>query len=176
MAGLNVSKWQAARRKTFYDATMQFFLRMIRTALDEAKAVKDVACPYAGGWYADGSPMEAMLGNKLFRKADWQSWDDAVMARAWISRETPDRHIDRCGYILSFEHCCQVLGLDADYEMTWMLREIDGIADFDTDEVHARVEFLTSNPPDEVEEELFESFRCVPALDQGSLFASLAAA
>lgn len=145
MAGLNVSKWQAARRKTFYDPTLQFFLRMIRTALDEAKTA----------------------GVKMN--------DDAIMARAWIARETPNRHADRCGYILSFQHCCEALGLNADYEMTWMLREIDALADFDTDEVHARVEYLTQNPPDEVEEELFESFRCVPALDQGSLFGMIAA-
>lgn len=163
MAGLNVSKWQAARRKKFYDPTMQFFLRLIRTALDEAKAVKGVPCPYWDG-------MAEQAANALF-----ESWDSAVMARDWIARETPDRHKDECGYLLSFEHCCEVLGLDADYEATWMLREIDECADFDTKEVHARVQFLAENPPDEVEEELFGGMRVVAAVDQGCLFGEVAA-
>lgn len=83
------------------------------------------------------------------------------MARRWISRETPDRHEDPCGSLLSFEHCCELLSLNSDYEATWMLREIDECADFDTEEVHARVEFLTDNPSDDVEEEIFEGFRIV---------------
>lgn len=170
MAGLNVSKWQAARRKTFYDPAMQFFLRMIRTALDEAKAIKGVINPYAA-FAAAGIP-----------QSDWrtdcpdaQSWDDAIMARDWISRQVPDRHADQCGYLLSFEHCCEVLGLDANYEATWMLREIDECADFDTDEVHARIQFLIKNPPDDVEEELFEGFRIVAKVDQMSMFGGMAA-
>ncbi|QNI37502.1 hypothetical protein [Edaphobacter albus] len=175
MAGLNVSKWQAARRKQFYDPAMQFFLRMIRTALDEAKAVKGVACPYVGGWYANGSPMEFAVANKVFKLSDWQSWDDAIMARHWIARETPDRHLDPCGYLLSFEHCCELLSLNPDYEATWMLREIDECADFDTEEVHTRIEFLTNNPPDDVEEELFEGFRVVAKVDQMSMFGGMAA-
>ncbi len=175
MAGLAVSKWQAARRKAFYDPAMQFFLRMIRTALDEAKAVNGVPCPYLVGWDATGEPCYMGHEAGALSPAKWQSWDDAVMARAWIARETPDRHGDECGYILSFEHCCEVLGLDADHEATWMLREIDECADFDTEEVHARVQWLTENPPDEVEEELFEGMRVVPKLDQGSLFGEMAA-
>ena len=162
MAGLNVSKWQAARRKTFYDPAMQFFLRMIRTALDEAKAVKGVPCPYAAlGVACTLSVME--------------SWDSAIMARHWIARETPDPHEDPCGYLLSFEHCCNVLGLNADYEATWMLRQIDECAEYDEEEVHARVEFLTQNPPDDVEEEIFEGFRIVAKVDQMSMFGKVAA-
>ena len=155
MAGLNVSKWQAARRKAFYDPTLQYYLRQIRTAYDEAMAVGELKPPFPAPWpsYTPG-----------------EAWDSAIMARAWIARETPDRLRDREGYILSFQHACEVLGLDADVEATWMLRAIDDAADFDTDEVHARVQYLTDNPPDEVEEPLFESYRVVPALDQCSMF------
>lgn len=46
-----------------------------------------------------------------------------------------------------------------------MLREIDERADFDTEEVHARIEFLTNNPPDDVEGEIFEGFRIVAKVD-----------
>ena len=98
------------------------------------------------------------------------------MARAWIARATPDRPGDECGYLLSFEHCCEVLGLNADNEATWMLRAIDECADFDTEEVHARVQWLTDNPPDEVEEELFEGLRVVPKIDQMSMFGGIEAA
>jgi hypothetical protein len=42
-----------------------------------------------------------------------------------------------------------------------MLREIDECADLDTDEEHTRVDYLTNNPPDGVEEPLFEAFRVV---------------
>jgi hypothetical protein len=42
-----------------------------------------------------------------------------------------------------------------------MLREIDGCADFDTEEVHARIEFLTNNSPDSAdEEEIFGLQNC----------------
>ncbi len=138
---MNTSKWQAARPEISYSPVQQFYLRMIRTAFDEAKT------------------------------AATEMSDEAIMARAWIARETPDPHMDREGYLLSFAHCCDVLWLNADHEMTWMLREIDACADFDTDEVYARLDELTENPPDEVEEELFEAVRVVPALDQGSMFA-----
>jgi hypothetical protein len=141
----------------------QFYLRMIRTALDEAKAVKGVACPYVSmPWGVE--VVECIA----------ESWDSAIMARAWIARETPDRHADREGFLLSFEHACEVLGLNSDYEATWMLREIDECADFDTEEVHARVEWLNANPPDDVDEPMFEAFRVVPVLDQGSLFGEAA--
>lgn len=56
-----------------------------------------------------------------------------------------------------------------------MLREIDECADFDTEEVHARIEFLTNNPPDDVKEELFQGFRIVPKVDQMSMFGEVAA-
>jgi len=168
MAGLNVSKWQAARRGAFYAPAMQFYLRMIRTAFDEARIVKGVKCPYVDD---GGVGAEPLARAEMSR---YRMWDRAVMARDWIARETPDRRADEAGFLLSFEHCCEVLGMDADREATWMLREIDACADFDTDEVHARVQRLTDNPPDEVEEEAFEGFRVVPAVDQGCLFGAAA--
>jgi hypothetical protein len=57
-----------------------------------------------------------------------------------------------------------------------MLREIDECADFDTEEVHARIEFLTNNPPDDVEGELFKGFRIVAKVDQMSMFGEAVAA
>jgi len=36
---------------------------------------------------------------------------------------------------------------------------------FDMEEIHAMIQYLTENPPDEVEEPLFEPFRIVPVLD-----------
>jgi hypothetical protein len=176
MAGLNVNKWQAARRKTPYSPVMQFYLRQIRTALDKAKAIAPVPCPYSQGWYPDGQSIEYGIKPGTSVDAHWDAWDCAVMARDWIARATPDKESDHPGYILSFEHACEVLGLNADYEAEWMLREIDECGDFDTDEVYARIEFLTVNPPDEVEEELFEAIRVVPKLDQGNLFGNMEAA
>jgi hypothetical protein len=57
----------------------------------------------------------------------------------------------------------------------WMLREIDECAGFDREEVHARVEFLTNNLPDDIEEEIFEGFRIVAKVDQMSMFGEVAA-
>jgi|GEM_PF-2197058 len=175
MAGLNVSKWQAARRKQFDDPAMQFFLRMIRTALDEAKAVKGALRVRMS---ADGMPMDlrwsSVTATRCLRSRSG-SHGTTPLWRHWIARETPDRHEDPCGYLLSFEHCCELLSLNPDYEATWMLREIDECADFDTEEVHARIEFLTNNPPDEVEEEIFEGFRIVAKVDQMSMFGEVAA-
>jgi hypothetical protein len=136
---------------------------MIRTALDEAKALEGTPCPY---------PESERAG------AAWRvvhRWDRGIMARDWIARATPDRREDECGYLLSFQHCCEVLGLNADYEATWMLSEIDECADFDADEVHARVQYLTDNPPDDVKEEKFKGMRVVPAVDQMTMFGNIAA-
>jgi hypothetical protein len=46
MVGLK-SKWHATRRKAFYDPAVPFFLRMIRTALNEAMATQSVDCYYS---------------------------------------------------------------------------------------------------------------------------------
>jgi hypothetical protein len=43
------------------------------------------------------------------------------------------------------------------------------------EEVHARIDFLTNNPPDEVEEEISEGFRIVAKVDQMSMFENVAA-
>jgi hypothetical protein len=51
------------------------------------------------------------------------------MARHWIVRETPDKAVDHDGYPIRFERDRYVLGLDADYEATWMLAKIGDCAD-----------------------------------------------
>jgi hypothetical protein len=83
--------------------------------------------------------------------------------------------LDREGWIASFDAACLALGCDPDTERLWMLEKIDAAADFDTDEVWARIEFLAANPPDETDEPLFDAPRCVPVLDQGNLFAAMEA-
>lgn len=160
MAKLNVSKWQAARRPWNYSPVMQFSRRLIEMALFEATRVAGVPCMYGH----DLAFMEPL-------RREIQLWDAAVMARDWIRRPAPSPEVDLEGYYLSFDHCCDVLGLKADYEREWMLAKIDDAADFDTDECWARVQELTDNPPDEVDEEVFDAVRVVPALDQGNLFA-----
>ena len=171
MAKINVSKWQAARRGPAYTPVMQFFLRMIRMALFEAMRVQDVPCPY--GLLLTERGVDDF---PVHHGRAWDTWDAAVMARDWIARAAPDPHMDRDGYLLSFDAACQALGLTADYERVWMLEKIDSAADFDTDEVWKRIEYLTLNPPDESIEPLFDAPRCVPALDQGNLFAMMEAA
>lgn len=172
MAKLDVSKWQAARKGPLYTPVMQFYLRMIRMALFEALRVQG-SSPYVQGWDASGAPM---LDDGPDFTSRYRLWDEAIMARHWIARPAPNPQTDREGWLLSFDAACEALGLNADHERVWMLDKIDAAADFDTDEVWARVEFLTANPPDESVEPLFEAPRVVPALDQGSLFALLEAA
>lgn len=170
MAKLNVAKWQAARRSPAYSPVMQFSLRMIRTALFEAMRAYCVPCPYPA---SDAQPVT--VADHLAAICV-ETWDAAVMARDWIARPTPSAKDDLEGYLLSFDAACEVLGLNAEYERMWMLQTIDAAADFDTDEVWARIEFLTINPPDESVEPLFDAPRCVPALDQGNLFSLMEAA
>lgn len=165
MAKLNVGKWQAARRGPRYTPVMQFYLRMIRMALFEALRVEGVTCHYL--------QMDEALG---FDDREMRLWDEAIMARHWIARPAPKPADDLEGYLLSFDAACDALGLNADHERVWMLEKIDAAADFDTDEVWERVEFLTENPPDLSEEPLFDAPRVVPALDQGCLFGMGAAA
>jgi hypothetical protein len=170
MAKLNVSKWQAARRGPRYTPVMQFFWRQIRMAMFEALRVEGIIYPYAAGWYPDGSPM---LGDLIQtgRNREYDLWDMAIMARAWIARVAPDPFFDRDGWLLSFDAACDALGCNADHERLWMLAKIDAAADFDTDEVWARIEYLTQNPPDMMDEtDDFDAPRCVPVLDQGCLF------
>lgn len=171
MAGLNVSKWQASKRGWNYSPVLQFAKRMIETAMIEALAVGRAECPYSDPlWIVP--PCDLRL-HAMHVAGD--RWDEAVMARDWIRRAAPDPRIDREGYLLSFDHCCEVLGLEPDHERLWMLAKIDAAADFDTDEVWARIDHLTTHPPDESEEPLFDAPRVVPELDQGCLFAMEAA-
>lgn len=167
MAGLNVSRWQAGKRPWNYSPVMQFSKRLIDMAVFEALRVQYVPCPYRDLlWSASPDGVADHLMHVC-----GETWDMAIMARDWIRRGAPDPKQDLEGYYLSFDHCCEVLGLNVDYERTLLLSRIDTAADFDTDECWARVEYLTENPPDEMEEELFDAVRVVPALDQGCLFA-----
>ncbi|NYF81315.1 hypothetical protein [Granulicella arctica] len=56
-----------------------------------------------------------------------------------------------------------------------MLRAIDAVADFDIDEIYARIQSFIENPLDDVEEVFLEPFRVVSVLDQGCLFDEMAA-
>ena len=164
MAKLNVGKWQAARRAPSYTPVLQFFYRQIWMAMFEALRVKGQAEPYSC------AIPDEQYGRRLENSRSRELWDAAIMARNWIASAAPDPEIDREGWVLSFDAACIALGLQPDYERTWMLEKIDAAADFDTDEVWARIEYLTDNPPDETEEPLFDAPRVVPALDQGCLF------
>jgi hypothetical protein len=136
-------------------------------AMFEALRVGTVACPY----------MDLEAGRvRSYTLRQVEQWDEAVMARAWIARPRPEAAFDREGYLLSFDTACEALGLDVDHERLWMLEKIDSTADFDTDEAWRRVQYLTENPPDEAEEELFDAPRCVAVLDQASLFDLMEAA
>jgi len=160
MAKLNVSKWQAARRGPAYTPVLQFFWRQIKMAMFEALRVGALEPPFPAPF-------------PTYRPGD--KWDAAIMARNWIARPAPDPKLDREGWMTSFDAACIALGCDPDTERLWMLEKIDAAADFDTDEVWARIEYLTTNPPDEMDEPLFDAPRCVPVLDQGNLFAALGA-
>lgn len=173
MAKLNVNKWQASRRGPRYTPVMQMYLRQIRMAMFEALRVKAMACPYVDEfWTNPPSPQ--------FKSMNWAGnlWDAAIMARDWIARPAPLPSVDLHGYLLSFDGACEALGLNADHERVWMLAKIDEAADFDTDEVYARIAYLTANPPDEQEDELYPEAprNPVKALDQGCLFGMGAAA
>jgi hypothetical protein len=144
---------------------MQFFWRQIRMAMFEALRVANIPC-----WYDIDAVMETPMGLDSYSREVAQ-WDMAIMARDWIARAAPDPFLDKDGYLLSFDAACEALGCDPDTERVWMLGKIDAAADFDTDEVWARIAYLTANPPDEMEEsDDFNAPRCVPVLDQGCLF------
>lgn len=162
MAGLNVSKWQAATRPWNYTPAMQFFARMIARAEIDALAAQRFVCPYL----ADVSEAP---------KGELEIWDTAIMARDWIRRPAPEPRADREGYLASFDHCCDALGIDADAKRLEMLARIDAAVDFDCDEVWARIDYLAENPPDDNEAPLFTGMRVVPELDQMCMFSEVAA-
>ena len=179
MAKLQVGKWQAARRKPSYTPVLQFFWRNIRMALFEAghTLVVPVLADGCGVWISR-EPVkmqiyDAMKSGRWFPLLGQIPSDEAIMARHWIASAAPDPQVDREGWVLSFDAACLALGLKPDNERLWMLEKIDAAADFDTDEVWARIEYLTENPPDESEEPLFDAPRVVPALDQGCLFGAM---
>lgn len=88
--------------------------------------------------------------------------DEALLARDWIATSSGVGWRES-GY-LSFEHCCSVLGLDADAERVALLEQIDRSRDFDTPECWARLEALRAQEIDCPA--IFATPRVVPALDQ----------
>jgi hypothetical protein len=154
---LDVNKWQAARRQFQYTPVLWFYYRMIEVAFLDARSKV----------YAEGPlrPHEKRL---------CRPGDDALLARDWIARSeslppqiggerTPREYV-------SFPECCQMLNLDADVERVAMLETIDRAVDTDDDEAWARLEELSASEPLDDVEPLFDAPRCVPALDQMSLF------
>lgn len=96
--------------------------------------------------------------------------DDAIIAMDWLFRDA-DPHGDLVTYWMSFKNCCHVL--NADWRRlrgnirVYLGYQCIATAQADT----ARVNALLSVPLQGDDEELFEAIRCVPVLDQGSLFA-----
>jgi len=97
--------------------------------------------------------------------------DRALLARDWFARPTPDRHLDPQDHAMSFGFVCRLFGNNEDAERLAFLEMIDALGDFDTDECWSRLAYLNSRPLEEEPEELFQSFRVVPELDQMSMFA-----
>lgn len=155
-------------------ALRKFFKRQIWMAMFEATRVKGVLCPYPMALATEFDEMCAAHASTLTTAT--RLWDEAIMARAWITRTAPLASADPHGWLVSFDAACESLGVNADHERLWMLEKIDACADFDTPEVYQRIDYLTANPPDEVVEALFDAPRCVPELDQGSLFGMFNAA
>lgn len=138
---LDVSRWQCFRPGFSYTPVMHLWLRLVTTAMIDAHDVRA------------GVPS-----------------DRALLARDWFARPTPDPHQDPEGYAMSFGFCCRLFGLCEDSERLAFLSMIDELGDFDTDDDWSRLEALTSQPLEEEPEEIFQSFRVVPELDQMRMF------
>jgi hypothetical protein len=138
---LDVSKWQNFRPGFAYTPVMQFWKRLIETAMIDAEDVRD------------GMPT-----------------DRALLARAWFARPTPDPLLEPEDYATCFSFACHVLNLNEEAERVAFLAMIDTLGDYDTDECWERLEKLLSQPLEEEPEEVFESFRVVPELDQIRMF------
>jgi hypothetical protein len=95
--------------------------------------------------------------------------DRALLARAWFTRPTPDPLLEPEDYSTCFSFACHVLNLNEDAERLTFLSMIDSFGDYDTDECWDRLEELLSLSLEQ--EELFQSLRVVPELDQMSMLA-----
>jgi hypothetical protein len=136
------SRWQTDRPVWAYTPVMQFWKRLIETAMIDAEDCRN------------GVPT-----------------DRALLARAWFARPTPDPLLEPEEYATCFSFACHVLNLNEEAERLAFLSMIDAFGDYDTDECWERLEALQTKPLIEEPEELFHSFRVVPELDQMSMFA-----
>ena len=139
MAKLAVDRWQQGRPQWNYNPALQFWYRFILCTLADAMQVEG------------GVPT-----------------DEAILARDWFATSEPGVELDGKREFVSFEECCHWLGLDVNHERVELLAAIDENADFDTDEIWARLEKLSSEEP-EATDHLFDvpdMFRVVPARDQ----------
>jgi hypothetical protein len=140
---LDVSKWQASRRAWQYTPVLWFYDRMVEVALLDAMS-----------------------------QAGLQVTDNALLARDWIARSELAPPKPPRKYV-SFPECCQMLGLNAEAERMALLEMIDRQADCDNDEAWARLEVLSASEPADDIEPLFDAPRCVPALDQMTMFGGM---
>jgi hypothetical protein len=143
---LDVSKWQASRRKFLYTPVLWFYYRMIEVAFLDARAT------------VNGKPTDAALLGR-----DWIARSEPV-ARPANAPALPWEYVD-------FPECCRMLGLNPDVERTALLEMIDRAIETDDDECWARLEVLSASEQVDDVEPLFDAPRVVPALDQLTLFA-----
>ena len=154
---LDVSRWQAGVRHWHYSPEMQYFARMINTALIECKCALAVAPLSHGALVATPLPSA---------KSDWIPSDAALLARDWIAR-SEDERAER---FVGFPTCCSCIGADVEQSRTNLLAVIDAAGDYDNDEAWARLERLSQQVIEDDTEPLFLAPRCIPALDQMALF------
>jgi hypothetical protein len=150
---LDVSKWQASRRKFQYTPVLWFYYRMIEVAVLDAR----------------GSQWDIQPGN-----AARVPTDEALLARDWIARsETAPAWVDGVRpprNSFNFPECCLILGLNPEAERIALLELIDKAQESDDDEAWARLEVLSASDPADDVQPLFDAPRVVPALDQMVLF------
>ena len=156
-ATLDVSKWQAARRRWLYTSALWFYYRMIEVAFLDARTIVRTEGPLRPGEALPTYPT-----------------DEALLARDWIARSAP---VPAKVYVsgarhefVSFPECCEMLGLNADVERVALLDAIDNAVDSDNDEAWERLAELSAREPLDDAEPLFNAPRVVPALDQITLF------
>ncbi|MGA7887627.1 MAG: hypothetical protein WCA44_17975 [Acidobacteriaceae bacterium] len=154
---IDVTQWQATARRWNYTPEMQFFARLINTALIECKCMLGVAVVSRGVLVATPLPSA---------HTDWRPSDAALLARDWIARSG-----DEISYrFVGFATCCLCLGAVVDPSRVSLLATIDAAGDYDNDKAWARLEQLRSRPIEDDTEPLFAAPRCIPAVDQGTLF------
>lgn len=137
---LRPKEWWQRELERRYDPALWFYYRMIEVALIDSRMKRD------------GAPT-----------------DEALLARDWIAASEEPRRGTPHEYV-SFPECCRMLNLDPDRERVALLEKIDSTADFDVDELWMRLAQIGVSEPKDDNEPLFDGFRCVPALDQMTMF------